>query len=253
MAVAFGSAATTTQSNSVQSQALNLPSDIAVGDLLIAFVAVNGSGDTITMANWTALFNTVNSGLFVSFRAFYRVATGTDGATEATTGFRAVSAVVVRLSGADTTTPVPQSATAALALGSTATCPAVTTTDDNCLLIRAGIFNNTGTVTGPSGYTVRGNANAGGSNTQTVVATSDTLLTPAGGSGTATFTTTTFAEWTALTLAVKPAPVIIPDPEEPITEDIEAEIVGKEITTDIVDKAIQGQTLTTRAIVGTVD
>lgn len=76
----FQNASTASTNASSTSQNINMPSGIAVGDLLIAILTID-NGTTLTFpAGWTA-FATDNDAANIGMRAAYRIADGTEGAS----------------------------------------------------------------------------------------------------------------------------------------------------------------------------
>jgi hypothetical protein len=81
-------ATNTSTSASGTSHAVNLPASIASGDLLIIFGRfVNGVGAAVVTppAGWTQLYTSGNIGTYMTVVAFYKVATGAEGATATVT------------------------------------------------------------------------------------------------------------------------------------------------------------------------
>ena len=95
-----------------------LPSGIQAGELLVLFVAAGpfggGTADIIAPSGWTQLFHTANTD---RFGCYYKVATGSEGATVAvsTTGNRSWATNSYRVSGYQGTPVAGTSATGATA------------------------------------------------------------------------------------------------------------------------------------------
>lgn len=112
-----------TNNGNATSQAANLPSGIVAGELLLLFCEVDSSATSINVpAGWTSLYN-VTSGSNRQ-RAFYKTATGSEGATVTITIGTAsfFAAIALRIGGANLT---PEAGTAAAATSTSADPPSL--------------------------------------------------------------------------------------------------------------------------------
>lgn len=100
------STANNRQSTNVTSHSITLPSDAAVGDLLLVFFACDGNptiaiNTTASGANWTALATNANSTV-VSGGVYWKIAAGSDALTLNTTASEMSSHISYRITGANT-------------------------------------------------------------------------------------------------------------------------------------------------------
>lgn len=209
--MAFTPGATTTYvtpgtSGSQNSIPLPLPSHSA-GDLLIAVIGTNNqSADTFVPTGWSS----PGASVFTdgsSARVFYRVADGSEGATQTFTmnGFFIISAVCHAIAGVDSTTPIDEYATNTN-LGSNDTLALSVTGDAGDRRIIAASYNICGTGATISGFTKRGDA-IGNSSTRTETAlwTENSDLASSGATGTVACGNGAFTFWCAFTLTLNPA------------------------------------------------
>jgi type II secretory pathway pseudopilin PulG len=131
---------------------------VNTGDLLIAAVATDEDTSTTLSApsGWT-LINRGSYNSAVTLGAWWRIATATEPAshTFTWTGGQQAYGWMMRFTGHNSTSPINTSS-ATGGSSSTPTSPAVTTTVDNCLILRLGAFNNDDVVIdspGLSGHT----------------------------------------------------------------------------------------------------
>jgi hypothetical protein len=153
--VATGGNATPTSPLSVP-----LPSGISSGDLLIVFVSNGSSRTATTPTGWTLVAGTSNSGGF--YRVYQRIADGTEGSTLSVTLSNTANfnSVAFRISGHNATTPVNVSATDNTS--NNVVSPSVTTTVENCLVLRMQGIARDRTFTVPTSHTLQGTATTGG-------------------------------------------------------------------------------------------
>jgi hypothetical protein len=180
------------------------PAGTTNGDLLIAQLSTRNatppthSGD----AGWTEIANQTSGDATCSW--WYKVA-NSEGASY-TFGLSGSSRWILhifRISGADPTTPIDVWGTAA-----NLTCPAVTTTVADCLLLRGAgqLGGSTQTRTAPEGLSEQWNNNEGGSSGHWQgMATGEQAA--AGSTGTAVWGTTGGASSVSATIAIAPATV----------------------------------------------
>lgn len=121
--------------------AIDMPTGIQVGELLVAFVANDYPIDGATMGTptgWTQVLQNGGATADSKFGVWYKVADGTEGSTISFSwdkpGGYSVIGWVMRVQGADITNPIEVIGTyAANAFSSSATAPAAITSNDNCL------------------------------------------------------------------------------------------------------------------------
>jgi hypothetical protein len=200
--VTFESAAITTNTGFPLSVPLNMPAGIDPGDSLVASVAVATAGVVITMAGWVP-FHGPLFGAFMSQRSFWKVAAGGDTGTAVFDNNANMSAVVARFANSDPVTPVDVAGDSGPTIGGDPTCPSVVTVTDQCMIVRVVHCNVAGTLTAPAGATQRADANSGGTDTQSGLATEDALVAP-GVVGADVYGTDQFTEWVAETIAIRP-------------------------------------------------
>lgn len=80
-------------STSVTSMAVNLPSNISSGDLLLAFVEVRNSGTWTPPTDWIEFDAQLGGGSVGELTAFYKIATGSEGSTATWTASTGTTAV----------------------------------------------------------------------------------------------------------------------------------------------------------------
>jgi type II secretory pathway pseudopilin PulG len=126
----------------ITSLAISTPSSTAVGDLLIAAVATDGSTSLATPSDWTLIKRGTYSSA-VTLGVWWKNATAA-GATSHTftwTGSQQAYGWMMRFTGHDPATPINVSADANQT-SATPTSPAVTTTVPNRLILRLGAFDD---------------------------------------------------------------------------------------------------------------
>lgn len=188
---------------------LNKPSGTVAGDLLVALVGQDiGVGAVISAPmGWTAIYDTQHNG-FSSHRGFWLLAGESEPSSYTFTSTISSnwSGGILRISGADTSDPVNASdVTVNASNTSTHTCPAVTTTVADTLILRVfGISNvNTTYRSTPSGATLA-YAHAA------VPPTACYYKSQAapGGSGTADYVTANSVRSIVSTIAIAPAALV---------------------------------------------
>ena len=108
------------------------PSGVVENDLMVAVVAVDyRARDIVQPAGWTLILNTD------SFDVSYKVAGAGEGANYTFTWLSPQQAYgfILRITGHDTSTPINVSGSGN-GSSTSATCPTVTTTIDDCLILR---------------------------------------------------------------------------------------------------------------------
>lgn len=179
----------TGSSSSSSSVSISKPSGLASGDLcLVVIHGFNPSASPAANAKtgWTLLSEIWHSGFYEYIAAYYRIADGTEGASESFTFTNSAHELIgrwFRISGADTSNPVNVSSFSTSGSAEEPAVPSVTTTVDDCLHI--GAFTESNTTGYPHTcdqtliYTGAGSYSGFGAGYQTVAT--------AGSSGTITF------------------------------------------------------------------
>jgi Right handed beta helix region len=169
MAVAVGSTSTLALGNRTNST-VTAPASIANGNLLLAFVAAGataGSAPTVTgPAGWTKYSGSPFSmtdavGTYqMGFNVFWKIASSESGSYVFTHSAADTQAIMYRITGNDTTTPLTPALTSATNngnspsnVGKTATATGLTTTTPNSLVIYAVCLWDGGPGTPPTGST----------------------------------------------------------------------------------------------------
>jgi type II secretory pathway pseudopilin PulG len=135
------------------SLAVPIPTGTSSGDLLIAAVATDEDTSTTitTAAGWTQIDRGVSGGA-VTLGAWYKVAGASESAPTFTwTGGQQAYGWMMRFTGQDATNPINGTPVAASSTSATPTSPAVTTTVDNCIILRLGAFNDSSITVGSPG------------------------------------------------------------------------------------------------------
>lgn len=206
-----GVVASTTNGTSV---VIPKPADLAVGDLMLAFVSSDGLTTTTLSTGFTLILNTQRDGtLDCTLNSSWKIADAGDVAASnftftisASNGF---TGCIHRIDSADPTTPINVSAAGT---GSAADPVALTatTTADNCLVFVACVQRQTldESFTAPANYTERTDQTGLGSAGVHVIDTS-TASKPqatAGATGAQTFNSTAALgqDYAAQTVAIKP-------------------------------------------------
>ncbi|TWT88907.1 hypothetical protein Mal64_23970 [Pseudobythopirellula maris] len=197
-----------------------LPSDSAAGDLLIAAASVDGDVSAslaISGAGWTPLVVQSNS-TAVTSGVWWKTATGAEPSTYTVSwsGGQQAYAWVMRFTGQHATTPINATGTGS---GSASlnyvtyssydiTSPAVTTTADNCLILRLVAMDDddiTADAPGLTGHaTITMDSGGTGSSTASGGA-GYTSLPSAGSSGNSVFEINASEQYYATTIAIAPA------------------------------------------------
>jgi hypothetical protein len=206
--IAFRSSSTAT---STTGAVISTPAGVVLDDIMLAFVCVSGSGATITPpSGWTLLTRTDNS-TTVSLATYWKAASASEPAT--TTwglGGLVIAITILAYSGVNASPVETYNTDPGGTSGTSPASPAVTTSLNNCLIIRAyavavlsaGASVN---ITPPTGYTNRGQAAFSNASYNGYTAEASDLLQPtAGVSGSATATASATVSHTSQTIALKP-------------------------------------------------
>lgn len=188
------------------------PSGVSAGDLLVCAVFCVFDQTQATPSGWTLAISEFNDGNGANgVEVYYRVADGSEGSTITFSigGSSDITAHMWRITGFNASTPVNISGTNSATSGSTTaiTSPSVTTTADNCLIIRGGGTRESTGISDPGSHSALTNASTGTGATNSVSRACYTSQSSAGSTGTAAFVGTGGArEWVAWTLAINESP-----------------------------------------------
>lgn len=203
-----GTAATTT-SAAATSIVANMPSGIAVGELLIAIVSCVLAQTQTGPAGWRLAISEFSDGFSESsIEVYKRIADGTEGSTQTFNfgGSCASTAMVFRVSGFDPYTEHGVTGTNSGTTGSTTamTCPTVTPNTTDNLVIRTCATRQSTSISDPGGYTALANASTGTGATDCATRCASTTQAGSGATGTAAFVGAgTDRAWVAATIAIK--------------------------------------------------
>jgi len=127
-----------TGGTAVASITLTKPSGVQVGDLLLIIVGNDESNvaDWNTLADWTMIVDANGAASDAAIGVYWRIATGHASETNPTPTctVNEVYGWYIRVSGADTTTPIHLVGTPAYDATEPYTVPEITTTTDDCLV-----------------------------------------------------------------------------------------------------------------------
>jgi len=212
--VVFESFAESQESSNTTSTTINLPTGTVEGELLIATVATDGETDASLAApsGWTLLHREASSD-DVSLAVWWKVATASEPTNYDFTwsGSEEAYGFIMRFSGQAASNPI-HTFNSSTGSGSSPQTPAVTTTVDNCMILRIGGFDDDDVDAdagdaGDAGMTDHttitmnesgsGNGTASGGAAYAMQAT-------AGSSGTADFALTASEQYVTLTIAIAP-------------------------------------------------
>ena len=196
----------TTGSSGASSLSLSVPAGTVAGDVLIAQVAVRGTGNTITApSGWTALLG--DSKNSVRQNIYYRVAGSSEPASYAFTfgASERGGGALLSYRGVDNAAPVNVSSTKNNSSSTTVTSTAVTTdiTDATLLALYSGA--QVTSFTAPSGMTETYDVSTGAGPNGVTVSASSLALTVVGSTGAKNATLATAADNIAALVALKPA------------------------------------------------
>lgn len=173
MAVAYGSSSSAVASSgsNISSLDLGLPSGTAAGDLLVACLVATQSQTITNPSGFTTLL-TQDASTGVRMRVAWKVAAGGDNVTfSVSPSTSAVAGSIVRITGADTVSPIRDSAGAGSASATSGASPALAGTQPTDMVVifggvRPESASATNDVDGPSsgGWTAPAAAKSGPSN-----------------------------------------------------------------------------------------
>ena len=191
------------------SVAVNKPTGTVEGDLLVACLTFNtGSSATLTVpTGWTLIART-NQTTTVGLATYYRVAGASEAASYTWGSSSRWTIGIIRISGANTTTPIQVSAANSSGTASTSVgAPAVTTTAANSLVLAFYTNNNISTYTAATGTFEQYDAPYSATSPSNMLATF--IKDVAGSTGTLTATSSNSAAWAAQQVAINPSTNLI--------------------------------------------
>lgn len=188
---------------------ISLPPGTADGDLLIATVATDGETDASLTApsGWTLLHRQASAD-DVSLGVWWKVAGGSEPANYdfVWSGSQEAYGTIMRFSGQAASNPI-HTFNASTGSSSSPTAPEITTTVDNCMILRIGGFDDDDINSGDAGMTGHSTIAMNRSGTGFGTAAGGaayTLQATAGVSGTADFSLTGSEQYVTITLAIAP-------------------------------------------------
>ena len=205
---------TTIEGTSVTTFTADMPSTRPDDDLYI-MLAVKDDDPTIPLEDTTSWVEVQSSkvGTVVRVKSWWKIGSSEPASYSATIDSETYIVYVLRISGANATTPINASALQTSTNGTTKTSPTVTTTVDNCLVIRfSGSNDTTDTYPTQTEYTATPateqaknysfeNGTAGAC--ECAFSTEEKLT--AGATGTADFTLSASEAGASITIAIAPA------------------------------------------------
>ncbi len=191
------------------SAALNIPSGTAVGDLLVAVMVVDGNDPITAPAGWNVVSTNVSSNR-VSVGVWWKLAGSSEPSshTFSWTDTEQFYGWIMRFTGHDPASPVNATAVDT-GSASSPNSPAVTTSVDNCMVLRIGGFDDDDMTIGDTGLTghttINMDENKSGAGTVSGGA-GYVMQATAGDAGTNSFALTASEEYVTVTIAIAPAP-----------------------------------------------
>jgi hypothetical protein len=189
--------------------ALPAPSGVQPGNLLIAAMAIDGGGGATLVApvGWNLLAR-LDGGGQVGMAVWWKVATATEpnNYTIIWVGLKKAYGWTMRFSGNHATSPI-NAFSSSTGSSASATCPAVTTTVENAMILRLGGFDDddiTVDSAGIAGYTTITMDKSDASTTSASGGAAHATLGAIGSSGTANFALTASEEYVTFSVALAP-------------------------------------------------
>ena len=212
--VQYESSAEASASSDTTSINVSKPSGTVQGDLLIANFVSDGSSTLSAPGGWTLVegggVNPVDN--TPSFGVWYKIAGASEPSnyTFTSSASEELYIAVLRYTGHDPSAPINASDIANSSGSTTPTAPTVTTTVDNCKILRVfGADDDDDPYVSPGGHTERYNGQSGGGYGTCGGAGADTDQASAGATGTAAFSQQNSEEWRAVTVAIAPAIIVV--------------------------------------------
>jgi len=203
MTVAYRSSTSTVSAST--NLVLSVPSGVQDGDLLIAFLVVNGSGNLPGLpSGWNSIDAISATG--PSARSYYRVASSEPASYSFSITSNDSAGVMVSYTGANTASPIDKhSAFNRLTGGTTATATGVTTDKDGCMLVFVtGVAVGESSFTGPTSYNQRGTP----TDTSAAALVADILQNTQGATGNISATFPSTGNCQSSLIAISPAIII---------------------------------------------
>jgi hypothetical protein len=194
---------TTVVSSNTTNHPINMPSGIAVGDLLIVAYAQDGAQTISWPADWSD-YGSGSQGTGVGFKVLYKIAEGSDTLTITAGGNEQSAAVAYRISGAED--PQPEAFQATTGTSSTPDCPNISApaaSEDWLYLALAGCDRRTFNNSTPANYSNLQRAQSAGTNGASV-AGSERQLTSGAAENPAAYAIASSDGWVAYTVRVHP-------------------------------------------------
>lgn len=210
MAATVETRATSTETGNVTTHTITMPSGITSGDLLIVFMAVDGSAGGVTPpTGWTEIsLSGSNSSVDEFF--FWREADGTEGSTEDFTSGNSQKSgsIAFRISGAEDpdTTPPEVTTNSSSGNGSAADPPSLSPSggsDDYLWIALVGASHQASPTAAPTNYSNLQTANSGGGGGAMAASAERTLTASSEDPG--AFGSTALTSWDAYTVAIYPS------------------------------------------------
>lgn len=251
--ITFQQCTETSVSWNVNSINISKPSGTVAGDLLIAAFVSDGDSTLSSPGGWTLIQgggssptdNTPSLGLW------YKIAGASEPATYtfSSSSWEELYIAILRYTGHNPGAPINASAiqnSTGNNGNSTPTAPSVTTTVDNCRILRIfGADDDDNPYTSPGGHTERYSGQSGGGNGTCGGAGADTNQLLAGATGTAAFSMNTSEEWRAITIAIAPSTGSSSDPVSGGAGYVSQSAIGNSGTSEFsLDSSNQAQMLT---------
>lgn len=192
--------------------AVNKPTGVIAGDVMIATVAVDAQNQTAftVPSGWTLILHS-NNGTTVTVNSYWKAVAATDGASFSWswTGATRAAASITAYSGVDSSAPIDVTGVNATGSGTAVAATSITTVSANAWVV--GIFAGdaaaTVTWTPPASMNERVDIGSAHTTSNDVsIEQTDVLQAAAGASGNKTATSSATTTWAAHLFALKPAP-----------------------------------------------
>ena len=214
MAIAVEASAEPQEALNTTTHDITMPIGVSSGDLLIAIAVIDGSTGTVTKpTGWTDIGNVVNTGV-VRIYAWYKIAGASEtDTTFATSASEESASVVIRISGHDASTTPPEIQTISGGADTGAHDPPSISPSwgsaESLFIAVAGVDNSGQPGAVSSGYTQLSLTSTGGSGGVGIGACYK--ITTASAENPGTMSNPSGDQWAAVTIAVKPGGVVVPD------------------------------------------
>ncbi len=196
------------ESSDVNLISVDLPGGTVAGDLLILAVAFNGQESFVDPSGWTRIHASEDNQGRVSLGVWWKIADSPEAFSHSVAWSDSDEAYgwMMRFTGHNTSNPIEASANAK-GNSISPTSPAVSTSVDNCLILRLGAFDRNYITTDDAGVTdhttiTMDSSSSNGSSTSGGAAYA--TLTTAGDSGSETFQLSQQEQFVTVTIAIAP-------------------------------------------------